>query len=282
MKFNSLNKGKIAALAITTVVAVTSSFGAVVFAANGMDTVPKNILISEIASPNAPQESNSAQAVIDSQGTIEYRKTTHTITENDKFSDGNSFIEETWLDPKTFENREDCKIISGENSFTDFHSTYLKDNGSEIITIQRDQNGNAVSGTSTKMPKMIADKNFTQVTKYNSFANSKGVAALPIWKDEGIEKTSDGKELKKLSQTYMSSNPDNVQVKTNIICYIDMATGFPVKEELYQSVNGTMKLIWYDTDEYKYVNDDGKLFDTSGVELKELSIYNKAAGSLKW
>jgi len=281
MKFNSLNKGRIAAFAITTVVVVSSSFGAIVFAANGMDTVQKNVLMTETAPQNTQLESNRAPSAVDSQGTIEYSKTTHVITENDKFSDEKSFIIETWLDPKTFENREDCKIVTGENGFTDFHSTYVKNNGYEIITIQRDQSGNAISGTSIEMPKTTADRNFAQATKYNSFAYAKDIAALPAWKDEGTEKASDGKELKKLSQTYMSSNPDNVQVKTNLICYIDTATGFPVREELYQDVNGTMKLLWYDTYEYKYTNNDGKLFDTSGVELKERPIYNQDAGSLK-
>lgn len=280
MKFNNLNKGRIAAFVITTVVAVSSSFGAIVFAANGMDAVPKNVVMAENGAQNTPQESKLAQAVIDSQGTIEYRKTTHTITENDKFSDEKSFIAETWLDPKTLENREDCKIISGENDFTDFQSTYVKNNGSEAITIQRDQNGNAVSGTVTKLSQKAADKNFL-VIKYNSFAASKAIASLPEWKNEGIEKASDGKELKKLSQTYMNSNPDNVQVKTDLVCYIDTATGFPVREELYQDVDGTMQLIWYDTYEYKYVNNDDKLFDTNGVELKELSIYKQDVDSQK-
>lgn len=271
MKFNFSSKSRIAVGIIVAAVVVTGSIGAISFAANDMNPVHKDVLISETETKDSAQESNYAQTIIDSQGTIEYTKSTHTITENDKFSDEESFIAETWLDPNTLENREDCKIISGENNFTAFHSTYQKNNGSNIITIERDQKGYAVSGTITKVPQETADKNFSSRTKLNTFASIKERSSLPVWKDEGTQKTPDGKELKKLSQTYMCSNPDNVQVKTNLLYYVDTTTGFPVKEELYQDINGTMELIWYDIYEYKYINNDGKLFDTSGVELKETS-----------
>ena len=270
MKLNISGKSRVAAGIIITAV-VTVSIGAISFAASGINTVQKDVLMSETGNNSTAQESNLAQTVIDSQGTIEYTKSTHIITENDKFSDEKSFVVETWLDPKTLENREDCKIISGENDYTDFHSTYQKNNGADIVTIERDQQGNAVNGTITKISQEAAHKNFTFGIKLNSFSSIKERSSLPEWKDEGTEKTSDGRELKKLSQTYMCSNPDNVQVKTNLLYYVDTATGFPVREELYQDVDGSMKMIWYDTYEYNYVNNDGKLFDTSGVELNEVS-----------
>ncbi len=273
MKLKLLSKGRIAA-GIATVVVVAGSVGAIAFAANGMDVVHKNVLMSEADTGNAVKVDDLAQKLINSQGTIEYTKTIHTITGEDKFSGDKSFIAETWLDPKTFENREDCKIITGENSFADFHSTYLKNNGLEAITVQRDENGSAVSGTITKMSEDAAYKNFSIGIKLNAFASIKERSSLPDWKAEGTEKTSDGKELKKLSQTYMSSNPDNVQVKTSLVYYVDTATGFPVREELYQEADGTMKMIWYDTYEYRYVDNDGTLFDTDGVQLKETA-FNK-------
>lgn len=275
MKFNFSNKGRTAAYIVAAAVIFAGCAGTIAFAASGMDAVPKGVLISETGTGDAVQENNLAQAILDSQGTIEYRKTVHTITEKDKFSDEKSFVSESWLDPKTLENREDCKILSGENETTDFHSTYIQNNGSDAITVQRDLQGNAVSGTITKLSEGGANKNFLAVTQYRSFAGIKEGLAVSAWKDEGVEKTSDGKEIKKLSQTYMNSNPENEQVKTNLVCYVDTATGFPVREELYQDVNGTMELIWYETYEYKYVNNDGKLFDFSGVELKELPVYSK-------
>ncbi len=271
MKFNFIGKGRIAAGIIATAVVAAGSIG--VFAANSMDVVQKDVLMSETGTHNNVQLSNTAQVLIDSRGNIEYVRTVHTITENDKSSSSKSYTAESWLNPVTFENREDCKIVSGENNVEDFHSTYLKNNGIDAVTIQRDLQGNVVSGTITKMSEVIAEKNGA-VTRQRSFKNIKERGLLPEWKDEGVEKNSEGKELKKLSQTYLSANEDNVQVNTRLILYVDTATEFPVKEELYQDVNGTMQLLWYDSYEYKYVNDDGKLFDTSGVRLEEKSMNN--------
>lgn len=270
MNFKILSKGRIAA-GIVTAAVVAGSVGVMAFAANRADMVHKNVLMAEANTQNDASSSNLAQALINSQGTIEYTKTTHTITEDDKFSDEKNFIAETWLDPVTYENRQDCKVISADNKVEDFHSTYLKNDCNDAVTIQRDLQGNAVSGTITKMPELSVEKNGFAI-KQRAFASVKERSSLPEWKDEGAEKTADGKELKKLSQTYMNSNPDNVQVKTRLVYYVDTATGFPVREELYQDVNGSMKLIWYDVYEYKYVDDDGGVFDTSGVELKETSI----------
>ncbi len=270
MKFNFNSKGRIAAGIIVTAAVVAGSIG--VFAANSMDAVQKDVLMSETGTHSNVQLINTAQTLIDSQGTIEYTKTSHFITADNKFDFEENFIDERWLDPKTLENRADCKIISGDKNIKDFHSTYLKNNGTDAVTIQRDIQGNAVSGSITKMSQVAAEKNFATFTKFNAFSKVKEIGSLPEWKDEGIEKTSDGKELKKLSQTYMNSNPENVQVNTRLILYVDTATGFPAKEELYQDVNGTMKMMWYETYEYKYVDNDGKLFDTSEVKLEEKSM----------
>lgn len=272
MKFNFLNKSRMLTGIIAATVVISGSIGAIAYATNGIDTVQKNVLLSEKSTVAVDSQNTPDQTLNNVQGTIEYIKTTHIKTADNSFDFEKNFIEETWQDPKTFENRADFKIMGGDNKLTDFHSNYLTNDG-KIITIQRDDNGAAVSGTIAQNPKFVADKNLSHLQR-SSFASIKENFlkqdwTKQDWKEEGIENTADGKTLKKLSKTYKTASPENIQVDTKLVAYLDETSGFPVKEELYQDVNGSMKMIWYDTYEYKYVNNDGKLFDTTGVELKD-------------
>jgi hypothetical protein len=267
MNFKFLGKTKTMGILLLSAVAVSS--GTMAFAANGADVVHKNVLVS--AAPVSADESKAdfAKKIASNSGTIEYVKITHTNMQKD--NGDISFELEKWYNLKTNESRNDAKDISG-NSFTNYKSIYMKNNNEDFIVMQRDQKGNAISGTieyASKQPFGI------KYAKHMSFAELKNFYLSADWKAEGTEKASDGTELKKVSQSYMSANFKDQQVNTKNLIYLDEVTGLPVKEEVYQEDNGSMKMIWSETFEYKYVNDDGKLFDTTGVKLQEVFQHTK-------
>lgn len=58
------------------------------------------------------------------------------------------------------------------------------------------------------------------------------------------------------------------------VAYIDATTGLPTKIEKYEEANGTMDLINTNVYEFKYVTSPENLFDTNGVNLKQLPDFN--------
>ena len=269
MNINFLGKSKLMGVLLLSTVAISSC--SIAFAASWADAVHKNVLVSDASTIDNADESKAdfAKMIDNNSGTIEYVKVTHTNIQKD---DGDTSFElEKWYNLKTNESRTDDKDISG-NSFTNYKSMYIKDNNEDFINIQRDQSGKALSGTieyASKQPNKI------KVASHMSFAELRGFYSTSDWKDEGTEKAADGTELKKVSQSYMSANAQNEQVNTKLLVYLDEVTGLPVKEEVYQDSNGSMNMLWSENYEYKYVNDDGSIFDTSGVNLQEVSQQTK-------
>lgn len=268
MNINFLGKSKLMGVLLLSTVVISSC--SIAFAASGADAVQKNVLVSDSTAGNADEnKADFAKMIDNNSGTIEYVKTTHTNMQND---DGDkNYVIESWYNLKTNESRNDEKDISG-NSFTNYKSMYIKDNNEDFINIQRDQNGKALSGTieyASKQPNKI------KVASHMSFAELKDFYSTSDWKDEGTEKAADGSELKKVSQSYKSANAQNEQVNTKNLIYLDEVTGLPVKEEVYQDSNGSMNMLWSENYEYNYVNDDGNIFDTSGVNLQEVSQQTK-------
>ncbi len=208
------------------------------------------------------------------EGTIEYVKQTMLN------SDGSiSLVSEIWVNTITQERREDfrCKDVDGTDAFT---SHYLKENGTKWIDISRDAQGNAVNGTYVTVTEEGV-KAYNDFTARYSFSAVKARYTGPEWKDEGIVQSADGKTLKKLSQRITrkagpklnSANPDK-EINSIQYVYIDVDTGFPVKSEFYTEQDGTMKLQSSQIFEYKYVSNDGSLFETGEVDLKELNFEN--------
>lgn len=208
------------------------------------------------------------------EGTVEYVKQTMLN------SDGSiSLVSETWVNTITQERREDfrCKDVDGTDAFT---SHYLKENGTKWIDISRDAQGNAVSGTYVTVTEEGV-KAYNDFTARYSFSAVKARYTGHEWKEEGAVQSADGKTLKKLSQGITrkagpklnSANPDK-EINSIQYVYIDVDTGFPVKSEFYTEQDGTMKLQSSQIFEYKYVSNDGSLFETGEVDLKELNFEN--------
>lgn len=269
MNINFLGKSKLMGILLLSTVAISSC--SIAFAASGADAVHKNVLVSDTSTTGNTDESKAdfAKMIDNNSGTIEYVKITHTNIQKD---DGDTSFElEKWYNLKTNESRDDAKDISG-NGFTNYKSIYMKNNNEDLIEIQRDQNGNAINGTIEN----VSEQPFAiKLAKHMSFAELKDFYSTSDWKDEGTEKAADGSELKKVSQSYKSANAQNEQVNTKNLIYLDEVTGLPVKEEVYQDSNGSMNMLWSENYEYKYVNDDSNIFDTSGVKLQEVSQQTK-------
>lgn len=238
---------------------------------------------SNESTQNLAVESNSAEVTNNqekSNGNIEYTKMTFT-TEKDGASD----ITETWVNPKTFDFRQDiirssveseseipktgdaekdamnAKKMAAAGNAPKYVSTYFENSGKQIVNIIRDDNGNPIKGNKDDAPQEEANSNVQNIQKNQTFAAMKSLYANPAdWKDEGTETTSDGKVLKKIS----SGDKNGEEMH---LLYLN-EDGLPVKSELY--ING--QLAGVGTMEYKLVQDDGKIFDTSGVKLEPLNI----------
>ena len=205
------------------------------------------------------------------RGNIEYSKTTFRSEKN-----GSTSIEETWLNPNTFDFRDDINNVGVNDSqfketdaqiaktkqtqanIVKYSSTYNE--GKQVVNITRDDNGNAVKGNEYQITQKEADSEIQDIQKNRSFAGIKAsYADRTAWKDAGTVTTTDGKTLKKISS-------GDINGELHIIYLND--DGLRVKTELY--TNG--KLTGVGTTEYKLIQDDGKIFNTSGVKLDNLGI----------
>ena len=212
------------------------------------------------------------------KGIIEYSKETFRSEKN-----GSTSIEETWLNPNTLDFRDDINrfgvidsgkeiektgnskkdglIARGKSENIKYTSTYSEDSGKHVVNITRDVKGNAIGGNEYEVPQKGADSDIQDIQKYRSFAGIKASYADPSgWKDAGTETTADGKKLKKISS-------GDINGEEMHLLYLN-EDGLRVKTELYEKG----KLTGVGTTEYKLIQDDGKIFDTTGVKLDKLDI----------
>lgn len=248
------NGKKIAGIALSAVITVGSLGTIATFAANASDVVPKDTVIS------APVTSSHSESTA-IQGTIQYSTDAYSRADGSQ-----NFTFTRWYNPETKDMRSDLKEYNSAHQVTRYQSTYYL-NGSELIIIQRDVNsGNPLSGTISNradqpeiFQKYDSNRGFDSVKA--SFTNSR-------WTSVGTEHTSDGKTLNKISaEIYQSYINDTTQANMQLIEFLDQSTGLPVKEELYEDSTGQFKLFSSDTNEYKYVTDDGTIFKPDSITL---------------
>ncbi|WP_186429705.1 hypothetical protein [Clostridium sp. BSD9I1] len=263
---------------ITVAVAIsllTTSIG--VYAASNTNSNPST---KPQVESKTTELSEIAKDPTNSQGRIEYSKV---ATLRDDGSEGLVF--ESWTNPKTFDSRMD-NIMKRDGKVEAYNSTYTKDSGRTIVMLQRDENGKAISGEFEAVNQKGADYNNSLFNKYNSFTALRATYASSEWTADGTVKSEDGKTLNKVYRTYKSIPTKNAgklskaellaQPKVTIkeVAYIDAATGLPTKIEKYEEANGTMDLINTNVYEFKYVTSPENLFDTNGVNLKQLPDFN--------
>ncbi|SFJ69913.1 hypothetical protein SAMN02799624_05558 [Paenibacillus sp. UNC496MF] len=234
---------------------VIGSLGAITaFAASGGDAIPKNTVMTASAPADAPAAADAAQ------GTIQYGKTVYSTTNGSQ-----NFTMEHWYDPQTKDYRSDVQEYSADHRLLSYRSTYFLNGRSELVAIQRNQNGDPVGG---KLLKRADDaKPFEPLDQKSlDFSAVKQTYQASYWTSVGTE-TKDGKTLNKLMNSYQSTLDDGTQANMQYIAYLDPQSGFPVKEELYEDSTGTYKLFSIDTEEYRYVPADDSIFNTGGVTL---------------
>lgn len=265
-------------LLITATLAVALLGTSVVSYANSNTNTAKSS-DSQVLATVKDSSSDIANDPTNSKGQIEYTKI---ATLREDGSEGVVF--ETWTDPKTFNSRAD-NIIKGNPEFESNISTYTKDGGRKIITIRRDADGNPTEGELIPVNQAGADYNNSLFTRYNSFQALRAQYASSEWTPEETETTEDGKTLKKVSKTYtvnLNKKADGLLYKDlsgekmtiKEIAYLDVATGLPTKIERYEEVDGKLNLADTTVYEYKYIETAGDLFNTDGINLKELAPFN--------
>ncbi|MDD7793589.1 hypothetical protein [Clostridium sp. 'White wine YQ'] len=214
-------------------------------------------------------------------GKIEYTKT---ASLRDDGSEG--LIFESWMDPNTLNSRMD-NISKNDGKVNFYTSSYTKDKGRSIITLQRDSNGNATSGDYIPVDEKGAEYNNSLYSKNNSFTAIRAQYASSEWTSEG-NITQDGITLKEVSKSFMglekkpaldkSQAYSKVQMKQ--VAYLDENTGLPTRIETYILKNDKFELQDTTLYEFKYIESAGNLFDTSGVKLNQLPEYKYDANAV--
>ncbi|MFM1652140.1 hypothetical protein ACI7RC_08565 [Brevibacillus sp. B_LB10_24] len=194
----------------------------------------------------------------DSKGTIEYAKKT-------LFNPDGSIaaVDETWADPVTHNKRIDYKEpVKGTDTLQRIGGCYLLDNGKRYIKIGIDTDSHLIGSEFTlKNPEnigLVAEKQ-DFIKEYREETRRAG------WKDEGNVQTADGKKLKKLTRTDKSEAFNAAYTESVLLD----ESGLPVKGEIYQEKDGKTDLLYTYIYEYKNVSDDGSLFDTNGIDLRQ-------------
>jgi hypothetical protein len=247
----------------------------------GSDSKKGTQIIVEGSKQQMQDNTVAKMSGVETKGSIEYSKMTYRLVK-----DGSTSITETWLNLKTFDLREDTNyfgivesksevkktgdpkkdaIIAKKMEVTKnnpkYTSTYTEEMGTHYVNIIRDEKGNAVKGNEYEVSKEAGKSDVQNIQKNRTFAAIEASYTNPsVWKDAGTETTSDGKKLKKV----VSGDINDEEMH---LLYLN-EEGLPVKSEVY--VNG--KLFGVATTEYKLLQDDGKVFDTSGVKLEKLEI----------
>ncbi|MBB3128219.1 hypothetical protein FHS19_002873 [Paenibacillus rhizosphaerae] len=255
--FEAVTSKKITGTVLASALVIASFGTMTAFAAKGSDAIPKNTVMTAPALTDTSVTSSDK-----AQGTIEYGKTTYSRTDGSQ-----NVTMEHWYNPQTKDFRSDVRDYSADHQLLSYKSTYFLNGNNVMVVIQRDPNGDPVSG---KMLKRSDDpKPFEPSDKKNlGFSGVKNNYKASYWTSVGTEQTPGGKTLNKLMRdSYQSYIDDNTLANMQYIVYVDQKSGFPVKEELYEDSTGTFKLFSSDTEEYQYVSDDGSIFNTSGVTL---------------
>ncbi len=213
---------------------------------------------------------------------ILYTKTT------DIFPDGRiSATYEQWIDLITLEKRNDRSYMSsaGEVSNTSFYSL---DGAKTFIHIIKDEAGNPISGTITPYSDRVASYNHSLVRQHSDLSAIKEeYNSSEEWSKEGILYDNDGKAYVIQTKNYQTveSKPilesskkqliksdvvRNINIKESV--YIDISTGLPVKKEIYSDIAGEPVLIQTHLYEFRYLNSDESIFDTTSYELDALPL----------
>jgi len=207
--------------------------------------------------------SNPLNAQMNSnQGTTEYSKETVLNAKGAICA-----TKETWVDSITHDRRRDFK--------NDIYSSsiYYVENGTKLSMVGKGDRSdylNGFNGTTVILSKAADyfktyDNGFYQKDLFTAIKDNYQKAT---WKDEGVIKDTDGKELKKVSHAYKAQEGNMIEY-----FFLDQNTGLPVKSETFLENN--MEIRQYSsTFEYKTVTNDGNLFDTSGMKLKNETLTN--------
>lgn len=271
---------------ITAAIIAVMGTSITAFAANNLanDSIPASPAVSTISAQQAQNSANgtsiqqkedkTVNKKAEDKGPIEYYKMTYVLNDEKHTTQ----VQESWLNTNTYEFREDY-LVSGRtagkketagkvpNVQTVYYtSAYTLDGGKHNVGIQRDQSRKAIGGNEYYDTQEAADQHIKDIQTNRSFAAlAASYADRSVWKDEGTEKDADGNTLQKISS-------GTLQDEEMHMLYLN-DEGLPVKSEVF--VNG--KLFGVATSEYKRIEDDGKIFDISGVELRELKIIDDKA-----
>lgn len=269
-------------ITFTLAAALLSTSAGVYAVSNANNTLTDNQYTIQVDNTTS-ESSDIAKDPTNINKRIEYTKET-SIREDG--SEGMIF--ETWNDPKTFNTRLDnIRKINGKVDF--YTSNYTKDLGKNIVMINRDENGNAISGETEAVNQAGADYNTSLFSK-NTFAAVKEKYSSSEWTTDGTAVDKDSTTLKKISKTYTVSKTKPTgtnltkgaqnQIQMKEIAYLDEATGLPTKVELYEVNNDQLNLIDTRVYEFKYIDAAGNIYDTSGITLKQLPQFNYDTNSV--
>lgn len=249
------NKLKMAGIAMAAALVIGGLGMTAVYASTLNDVVAKGSVVT------VPNTQTMSDTKVITQGTIQYSKGVYAR------ADGSQKVTyERWYNPETKENRSDIHEYSSDGQLIKFQSTYLTNDGNDMVIIQRDNNGEPLSGTIMK--KADQPTVFEKLEmNLDNFASDKEYLNSDAWTSIGIETTSEGKTLNKILKSYQSYINDTTQADMQLIEFIDPDTGLSAKSELYENSTGENKLFSSETDDYGYVTDDGNLFKTDIVTL---------------
>lgn len=217
----------------------------------------------------------AVSAAATTKNEIEYVK--QTFIKSDGSTDS---IQETWYNQKTNDKREDFRIPDSKDKDS-YVSNYVKENGKQWITINRNTKGEKVSGTIMQMDAKEA-KSIVESNKQYTFAAVKEEYTDSAWKSAGTTKDKEGRTLNKLSKTIKlkvkKNGSKNLTIDGIEYAYIDKSTGLPVKREYYQKTKGKQVLQYTYVIEFDTIQNKTSIFDTSGVDLEKIKPVDLSKG----
>lgn len=164
-------------------------------------------------------------------------------------------IIEHWRDLRNLQDRADTFNSNG----IFIRKMIVKENGKRVISIVN--NNGQIEGYTWVLPENYKKAN-EDIIKQSILKDLKSELLKNTWKVDGTQKLPDGKLITRIS----SSKNNNTQ-----IVYIDTATGFPLKREIYKREIGKLKLIKDGTEEYKKIDSNTtSLFSYGNYKLKEI------------
>lgn len=192
---------------------------------------------------------------------IEYTKLTQLDENGDK-----GVVIESWVDPITNDKRVDS-IVKENDGTVHPRSNYLLDNGTKWVQVDRDKNGNAISGKYCSLTK--EESQDPGVDSWDTFADLKFIYSKPEWKNEGMTNSKDGKKLINLYGTGILEDniqPEGCSVNVSEYVQIQEDTGLPVNLSVYYEENGVKSFMYAEAYECKYIQDKD-VFNLSDIPL---------------